>query len=424
MVVDILDKPGNFAARTLNPHSAVSTDYFSKRADPAPPSLQNWLGTEGDGRDMVARLLYGFRVSIWFAIALTVSGTALGILMGALQGYFGGRVDLAGQRLIEIWGAIPELYLLIIFASIFEPSLLLLLVLLSLWGWIGLSDYVRAEFLRNRSLDFVKAARAMGLKNRQIIWRHVLPNSMTPVITFLPFRMSAAILSLTALDFLGLGVPPTVPSLGELLQAGQGQPRQLVDHRPDFRAADADDAAADLHRRRAARRVRHPQVMTIAPNAAPLLEIDRLSVRFGDATVVDQVSFSVAAGEKFALVGESGSGKTVTALSILRLSAGAETSGSIRFDGEELLQQVRARDARHPRLGDRHDLPGADDGAEPAVHRRQPDRARCWSCTRRCGRTLRARARSSCWPRPASPTRSAASTPFRTSCPAASASAR
>jgi microcin C transport system permease protein len=221
LVTDILDKPGNFAARTINPHSAVSTDYFSKRADPAPPSLQNWLGTEGDGRDMVARLLYGFRVSIWFAIALTVTGTALGILMGALQGYFGGRVDLAGQRLIEIWGAIPELYLLIIFASIFEPSLLLLLVLLSLWGWIGLSDYVRAEFLRNRSLDFVKAARAMGLKNRQIMWRHVLPNSMTPVITFLPFRMSAAILSLTALDFLGLGVPPTVPSLGELLKQGK-----------------------------------------------------------------------------------------------------------------------------------------------------------------------------------------------------------
>ena len=125
----------------------------------------------------------------------------------------------------------PELYLLIIIASIFEPSLLLLLVLFALFGWIGLSDYVRAEFLRNRSLEFVKAARAMGLSNGQIIWRHILPNSMTPVITFLPFRMSAAILFLTALDFLGLGVPATVPSLGDLLRAGQGQPRRLVDHR-------------------------------------------------------------------------------------------------------------------------------------------------------------------------------------------------
>ncbi len=170
---------------------------------------------------MVARLLYGFRVSIWFALALTAVGSLIGIAAGALQGYFGGRVDLFLQRFVEIWGAIPELYLLIIFASIFEPSLLLLLVLLSLWGWMGLSDYVRAEFLRNRNLDFVKAARALGLSNRQIIWRHVLPNSMTPVITFLPFRMSAAILALTSLDFLGLGVPSSVPSLGELLKQGK-----------------------------------------------------------------------------------------------------------------------------------------------------------------------------------------------------------
>ena len=170
---------------------------------------------------MVARLLYGFRVSIWFAIALTVVGTAIGIAMGALQGFFGGRVDLTLQRLIEIWGSVPELYLLIIFASIFEPSLLLLLVLLALWGWMGLADYVRAEFLRNRNLEFVKAARALGLSNAQIIWRHILPNSMTPVITFLPFRMSAAILALTSLDFLGLGVPSSVPSLGELLKQGK-----------------------------------------------------------------------------------------------------------------------------------------------------------------------------------------------------------
>jgi microcin C transport system permease protein len=150
-----------------------------------------------------------------------VVGTAIGIAAGALQGYFGGRVDLVLQRFVEIWGALPELYLLIIFASIFEPSLLLLLVLLSLFGWIGLSDYMRAEFLRNRGLEFVKAARALGLSNGQIIWRHVLPNSLTPVITFLPFRMAGAILALTSLDFLGLGVPSSVPSLGELLKLGK-----------------------------------------------------------------------------------------------------------------------------------------------------------------------------------------------------------
>jgi microcin C transport system permease protein len=176
---------------------------------------------DADGHDMVASLIYGFRISIWFGFALTLIGVAVGMLMGALQGYFGGRVDLFLQRIFEIWGAVPELYLLIIFASIFEPSLLLLLLLLSLWGWLGLSDYVRAEFLRNRSLEFVKAARALGLSNAQIIWRHILPNSLTPVITFLPFRMSGAIIALTSLDFLGLGVPPSMPSLGALLREGK-----------------------------------------------------------------------------------------------------------------------------------------------------------------------------------------------------------
>ena len=214
-------KPGNFAFFTINKHSAESQNYFRKAPSPAAPGGDTWLGTDSDGHDMVARLLYGFRVSIWFAFALTLVGTVIGILMGAVQGYFGGRVDLFLQRIFEIWGAVPELYLLIIFASIFEPSLLLLLLLLSLWGWLGLSDYVRAEFLRNRSLEFVKAARALGLSNAQIIWRHVLPNSLTPVITFLPFRMSGAIIALTSLDFLGLGVPPTTPSLGELLRQGK-----------------------------------------------------------------------------------------------------------------------------------------------------------------------------------------------------------
>lgn len=217
----LLAQSGNWALAAPNPHSANSTDYFSKLAPPAAPNAKNWLGTDDKGRDMFARLLYGFRVSIWFAIALTAVGTTIGVVMGALMGYFGGRIDLTLQRLIEVWGAVPELYLLIIFASIFEPSLGLLLILLSLWGWLGLSDYVRAEFLRNRSLEFVKAARALGLSNAQIIRRHVLPNSLTPVITFLPFRMSAAILALTSLDFLGLGVPASVPSLGELLQQGK-----------------------------------------------------------------------------------------------------------------------------------------------------------------------------------------------------------
>jgi len=213
-------RDGNFALFTLNRYAADTLNYFSRVADPAPPGRDHWLGTDAAGRDVVARLLYGFRISIYFGLALTLVGTLLGIVIGAIQGYFGGRIDLGTQRVIEIWNAVPELYLLIIVASIFEPSLLLLLGVFALFGWIGLSDYVRAEFLRNRNLEFVKAARAMGLTNAQIIRKHVLPNSMTPVITFLPFRMSAAILLLTSLDFLGLGVP-ALPSLGEMLREGK-----------------------------------------------------------------------------------------------------------------------------------------------------------------------------------------------------------
>jgi len=220
-IEELLQKPGNWAVTVFNPHSALSIDYFNKAVPPAPPSARNWLGTDSKGRDMLARLVYGFRVSIWFALALTLVGTTIGIVMGSIMGYFGGRIDLTLQRVVEIWGAVPELYFLIIFAAIFEPSLALLLVLLSMWSWLGLSDYVRAEFLRNRSLEYVKAARALGLSNLQIIRRHVLPNSLTPVITFIPFRMSSAILALTSLDFLGLGVPASVPSLGELLLQGK-----------------------------------------------------------------------------------------------------------------------------------------------------------------------------------------------------------
>jgi microcin C transport system permease protein len=158
---------------------------------------------------------------VLFGFALTFVGTTIGILAGSVQGYFGGKTDLFMQRFIEIWGAMPELYLLIIFASIFKPSVLLLLILLSMFGWMGLSDYVRAEFLKGRNMDYVTAARALGVSNVVIMFRHLLPNGMTPVITFLPFRLSGAILALTSLDFLGLGVPPSTPSLGELLAQGK-----------------------------------------------------------------------------------------------------------------------------------------------------------------------------------------------------------
>lgn len=214
-------QPGNFLVFAPNHYADDTINYYATEPFPAPPSRENWLGTDDRGRDVLARLIYGFRVSVLFGLALAAVGVVLGLATGAVQGFFGGRIDITGQRLIEIWSSMPELYLLIIFASIFQPSIALLLVLLSLFGWMGLSDYVRAEFLRNRQLDYVRAARALGLSNAQIIWRHLLPNSLTPVITFLPFRISAAILALTSLDFLGLGVPPGTPSLGELLAEGK-----------------------------------------------------------------------------------------------------------------------------------------------------------------------------------------------------------
>lgn len=216
-----LSAGSNWALYTLNTYGPTTLNYFAKEPNPSAPTRDNWLGTDDRGRDMLAQLLYGFRVSVLFGLALTFIGTVLGIITGAIQGFFGGKTDLAFQRFIEIWGSMPELYLLIIFSALFAPSISLLLILLSLFGWMGLSDYVRAEFLRNRQLDYVKAARALGVSNAQIMWRHILPNSLTPVVTFLPFRMSAAILSLTALDFLGLGVPPGTPSLGELLSQGK-----------------------------------------------------------------------------------------------------------------------------------------------------------------------------------------------------------
>jgi microcin C transport system permease protein len=219
-VIDLIERDG-WAIRAPIPFSFDTIDYYNAEPNPAPPNARHLLGTDDRGRDVAARLIYGFRLSVLFALALTVIGTAIGVLAGAVQGYLGGKVDLAFQRFIEVWSALPELYLLIIFASIFEPSIGLLLALLALFGWMGLSDYVRAEFLKGRNLDYVRAARALGVSGPRLMFRHLLPNAMTPVITFLPFRISGAVLALTSLDFLGLGVPPSTPSLGELLSQGK-----------------------------------------------------------------------------------------------------------------------------------------------------------------------------------------------------------
>ncbi len=216
-----LSKAGNFALYPLNQYHHSTINYFSKQPNPAAPSRANLLGTDDRGRDLLARLLYGFRLSVVFALLVTVIVTAFGVVYGAVQGYLAGWTDIGMERFKEIWGAMPVLYMLIIFSSLFSPSFGLLVVLISIFGWLGIAAYVRAEFLRNRTLDYVRAARALGQGNRMIMWRHILPNSLTPVVTLVPFEMAAAIGALTSLDFLGLGVPPGTPSLGELLNQGK-----------------------------------------------------------------------------------------------------------------------------------------------------------------------------------------------------------
>jgi microcin C transport system permease protein len=188
---------------------------------PSPPSKVDWLGTDDQGRDVLARLIYGFRISVLFGLVLTVLASVVGVAAGAVQGYFGGLVDLGFQRFIEIWSGLPVLYLLIILASFVEPNFWWLLGLMLLFSWTGLVDVVRAEFLRARNFDYVRAARALGVTNRVIILRHVLPNATVATITFLPFILNGSITTLTSLDFLGFGLPPGSASLGELLAEGK-----------------------------------------------------------------------------------------------------------------------------------------------------------------------------------------------------------
>jgi microcin C transport system permease protein len=188
---------------------------------PAPPSHQDWLGTDDQGRDVLARLIYGFRISVLFGLALTLFSSVIGVAAGAVQGFFGGLTDLLMQRFIEIWSGLPVLYMLIILASLVEPNFWWLLSLMLLFSWMSLVQLVRAEFLRARNFDYVRAARALGVSTPVIIVRHVLPNAMVATLTFMPFILNASITTLTSLDFLGFGLPPGSPSLGELLAQGK-----------------------------------------------------------------------------------------------------------------------------------------------------------------------------------------------------------
>jgi microcin C transport system permease protein len=198
-----------------------TTNYNLDVPSPAPPSPVNWIGTDDQGRDVAARVIYGFRISVLFGLILTILSCIVGVAVGAIQGFYGGKVDLIGQRFIEIWSGLPVLYLLIILSSIVQPNFWWLLGIMLLFSWMGLVDVVRAEFLRARNFEYVKAARALGLDNRKIMFRHILPNAMVATLTFLPFILTGAITGLTSLDFLGFGLPSGSPSLGELIAQGK-----------------------------------------------------------------------------------------------------------------------------------------------------------------------------------------------------------
>lgn len=203
------------------PYSFNTVDYDLDTPTPSAPSKEHWLGTDDEGRDILVRIIYGLRLSVVFAFLLTAASSLLGIISGAVQGYFGGKTDLIFQRLLEIWESLPQLFVLIIIASIFVPTFWSLLIIMLAFTWMSLTGVVRAEFLRTRNFEFVKAARALGVGNLRIMFRHILPNAVIASITFIPFILSEAIVALTALDFLGLGLSHDYPSLGDLVRQGK-----------------------------------------------------------------------------------------------------------------------------------------------------------------------------------------------------------
>ncbi|HCM9178791.1 ABC transporter permease [Enterobacter kobei] len=205
--------PVRFGANSIN--FATTTPF------PSPPSTQNWLGTDANGGDVLARILYGTRISILFGLMLTLFSSVMGVVAGAVQGYYGGKIDLWGQRIIEVWSGMPTLFLIILLSSVVQPNFWWLLGITVLFGWMALVGVVRAEFLRTRNFDYIRAAQALGVSDRGIIFRHMLPNAVVATLTFLPFIMCSSITTLTSLDFLGFGLPLGSPSLGELLLQGK-----------------------------------------------------------------------------------------------------------------------------------------------------------------------------------------------------------
>lgn len=220
-VVQTLIQAKGWAVWPIIEYSYQTPNFELAEPVPSPPTQQNWLGTDDQGRDVMARILYGLRVSLLFGLALTLFASVIGIVVGAIQGYYGGWIDLIGQRILEVWGGLPTLFMVMILVSMFTPNVYWLFLIMLLFGWTALVGLVRAEFLRARNLDYVRAARALGVRDSTIMFRHILPNAMSSTLSQMPFMLTANITALTALDFLGYGLPPDAASLGELLLQGK-----------------------------------------------------------------------------------------------------------------------------------------------------------------------------------------------------------
>ena len=353
-------------------------------AFPAPPSKEHWLGTDDQGRDVLARVLYGLRLCLLFGLALSVCSSALGIFVGAIQGYYGGRTDLWTQRFMEVWNSLPQLFILIIVFSLIAPSTVSMFCVLLLFSWPALVAVVRAEFLRVRNFDFVKAAKALGIPDRRIILFHVLPNALVAVLSYLPFIISGAIVSLTSLSFLGFGLSPETASLGDLIRQGKENIQapwigltvifvlsfvlslliftgQAVRAAFDPKTQEKEEQKrtlsnekGEVHRKGKGssplkEKGQKTFVSDLQKSAAAsdvLLRVENLHISFGSFEAVKGISFDISRGQSVALLGQSGSGKTVTALSIPGLLQGAKVSGRLFFEGKDLLllpQEERRR---------------------------------------------------------------------------------
>ena len=324
---------------------------------PNPPSREHFFGTDDRGRDVFVRLAYGFNISLTFALLVTIFSEGVGTIVGAMLGYFGGKLDILGQRIIEIWSSLPFLYTIIIISSIvvpvyvpgrnlvLQPSFWLLVFILAVFDWMGITYYIRGEFYREKAKDYVGAAIATGVSEPSIMFRHILPNALTPVVSFAPFVIVANISALVALDFLGFGLPAPTPSWGELIGQGMENLTQVVAGVLSAGRAVHHAAARRLHRRGRARSVR-PEGVLAAPMSTPLYSTSAgcaptsTPKRASPKPWTASISASYP-GEVLGLVGESGSGKSVTALSVLRLipdPPGRIVAGEIIFKGRDLLK--------------------------------------------------------------------------------------